>query len=370
MKRIFKIISVNILIFIILIIIVEVLLHVVPPFDRFVTYYDAETRDRIKGANEEYTYVGNDIGMISEFKVHIKNNSQGFHDSEHIFSKKANTYRILVLGDSQVKAVEVDLPKTFFKILERKFNKEGFQVEVIALGKSGFGPKEAVDLYENIGRKYNPDIVIWSFTNNNDIQDSYREFKKIITKRNLQGLSEIPDFLKFSKIATYLYTREWRDGNKSSNGLTDTTFFKGEFSYINEIDNWNQIVFLERWPPIFEQAWNSFKKYYLELIEKVHNDGKELITISSSGAYPYFLLKRNGNLDWDFDKPNRLVEKLSNENSVRFLSMKSTYDSFKKKRAKDVVFHYDGHLDEEGHILLAEVLYPPIKDFLINRSGY
>lgn len=369
MKKLFKIIFINIIIFILLLIVIEVLLHIIPPFDRFVTYYEAEARSRNEGPNKEYTYTGNNIGMISEFKVHIKNNSLGFHDSGHIFSKKANIHRVLILGDSQVEAIQVDLSKTFFKILEKKFNNEGFHVEVIALGKSGYGPKEALDLYENIGRKYNPDIVIWSFTNNNDIQDSYREFGRIIRDRKLEGLPEIPDFLKFSKIATYLYTRKWISKDKPSLELTETTFFKGEFSYINEINNWDQIVFLKRWPPVFEEAWNSFKKYYLELIEKVRNDGKILITISSSGAYPYFLLNSNENIDWDFDKPNYLVEELSKENSVRFLSMKSTYDSFIKKTSKDVVFGYDGHLNEAGHELVAKIMYSEIKNFLTQQNN-
>jgi len=369
MKKVFRLISVNLLMLLSLIIIIEIFLHIIPPFDRFITYYDAEARSRNEGADKEYTYVGNNIGMISEFKVHVKNNSLGFHDSEHIFSKKANTYRILVLGDSQVESIQVDLSKTFFKILEKKFNNEGFRVEVIALGESGYGPKEALDLYENIGRKYNPDIVIWSFTNNNDIQDSYWEFGRIIRDRKLEGSPEIPDFLKFSKIATYLYTRKWKHDGISSTQLTDTAFFKGEFSYINEVDNWDQIVFLKHWPPIFEQAWNSFTKYYLDLIEKVRNDGKILITISSSGAYPYFLLNSNENIDWDFDKPNRLVEELSNENSMRFISMKATNDLFIKKTGENVVFKNDGHLNEAGHKLVAKILYSEIKNYLTPQNN-
>jgi hypothetical protein len=363
-----KIISVNLLIFILLLIIAECLLHIIPPFDRFITYYDAGARIRNIGPYKEYTYIGNVVGRISEFKVHIKNNSLGFHDTEHTFLNNANNYRILILGDSQVEAIQVDLPKTFFKILEKKLNNEGFRTEVIALGTSGYGPKDAVDLYVNIGRKYNPDMVIWSFTNNNDVQDSYREFEDRIWKRNLEALPEIPDFLKISKIATYLYTRKWI-GENSSAELPDTTFFKGEFSYINEIDNWEQIVFLKHWPPIFVQAWDSLKNYYLELIEKIHNDGKILLTISSTGAYPYFLLDRNKNIEWDFNKPNRLVEEISNENSVNFLPMKSIFDSFIEKNHKDVTFVYDGHLNEAGHRLVAETLYSEIKELLIRRNN-
>jgi hypothetical protein len=368
LRKRLKVVSVNLLIFILLLIVTEFLLHIIPPFDRFITYYNAGVRIRNEGANKEYTYIGNNIGTISEFKVYINYNSLGFHDSEHIFPKKENVFRILVLGDSQVEAIQVDLPKTFFKLLEERINNKGFQAEVIALGKSGYGPKEALDLYQNIGRKYDPDLIIWSYTINNDIQDSYPEFQKIIRDRNINDISGIPDFLKFSKIATYLYTRKWIQKNNSSSGHTDT-IFSGEFSYINEIGNWDDIVFLKRWPPVFEQVWKSFEKYYLNLIEKIHNDGKKLITISTSGAYPYYLYRTNGNLEWDFDKPNRLVEELSKKNLVKFLSMKTKYDFFIKQTGENVAFSNDGHLNEAGHRLVAEALHLEIKQFLRNRDN-
>ena len=364
MKKIPKLILINLFVFILLLVLIEALLHIIPPFDRFITYADAEIRGENDFPNGEYTYVGNNIGMISKFKVHVKNNSLGFHDKEYSFIKKPGVKRIIVLGDSQVEAVQVDLSGTFHKILEKKLNNDGFNVEVIALGKSGYGIKEAIDLYENIGKKYDPDIVIWSFTNNNDIQDTDRKFGRIIVDRKLKDLAAIPDFLKFSKIATYLYTREWIFQNSSPTEFVDTTIFNGEFSYINGISNWDQIVFLKYWPPLFNQIRDSFSKYYLDFIEKVHSDGKILITISSSGAYPFFLLKSNENIEWDFDKPNRIVEELSNKNSVRFLSMKSTYDLYIKKTARDVVFPFDGHLNEIGHELVAEAMYPEIKHLL------
>ena len=369
MKKILKLILVNLSVFILLLIVIEGLLHIIPPFDRFITYADAEIRGKNDVPYGEFTYIGNNVGTISDFKVLVKNNSLGFHDKEYYFHRKPGVKRIIVLGDSQVEAIQVDISHTFHKILEKKLNNNGHKVEVIALGKSGYGIKEAIDIYEKLGKKYDPDIVIWSFTNNNDIQDADREFQRIIQHRKLKDLLGIPDFLKPSKIATYLYTRKWISQEESSTELGETNF-KDEFYYINKINNWDQIVFLKQWPPRFEQIWNSFSKYYLEFIGKVRNDGKNLITISSSGAIPYFLLRSNKELDWDFNKPNRLVEELSNKNAVKFLSMKSTFDLYMKNTGKDVVFSYDGHLNEVGHELVAEALYSEVKNFLGNESNY
>ena len=363
-KRIFILIFINIVVF-------EGLLHIVPPFDRYVTYEDAEIRGKNDEPNAEYTYIGNNIGMISPFKVHVKNNSLGFHDKEYSFYKKPGTKRILILGDSQVEAIQVAISKTFHKILEKELNEDGYNVEVIALGKSGYGIKEAIDTYENIGKKYNPDIVIWAFLMNNDIQDTDRKFGKLIRNRELSDIPDIPDFLKFSKIATFLYTysRKADFQRITQSRLQDTTIFSGKFSYINKIENWDYIPFLKKWSPIFSQIWDSFAKYYIDFINKVHSDGRILITVSISGVYPYFLLKSNPDIDWDFNKPNRLVEELSKENSVEFLSMKSVYESYSNKTGKSVTFGNDGHLDEAGHRLMAGVLYKEIIKYLTLRSN-
>mgnify|MGYP001198965912 CR=1 FL=1 len=52
----------------------------------------------------------------------IKINSAGLRDREHSKIKPENTFRIVILGDSQAEAMGVTLENTFWAIMEKKLN--------------------------------------------------------------------------------------------------------------------------------------------------------------------------------------------------------------------------------------------------------
>lgn len=340
----------------------EVFLNVVPPFDRFITYGDARVTARALA--KDYVYKGNAIGTISEFKVQVKNNSLGFHDKEYDYRKNRGVYRILVFGDSQVEAIQVSVEKTFHKLLEDKFRHQGRNIEVIALGKSGYGPREAAELYQHVGKKYDSDLIIWSFTDANDIQDSHPKLSLLIRERNLRRIKTIPPILESSKIATFLYTRTWRTA-EASEGSGAENIFTGEFSALNKIQNWDSLVWLDKWPPIFDEASLLFKQYYFDLIDRAKNNNKEIIVISTAGIYPRYLKERYKEFDWNFDKPDQYVKQLSAMKAVSFISMKAFFKDYRKATKRDVVYRYDGHLNQGGHRLVADALYEEVLKCLL-----
>jgi hypothetical protein len=70
-------------------------------------------------------------------------NKQGLRDYEYPYQKAKNVYRILVIGDSFIKALQVDLNKSFCKLLERNLNLcTSRHYEVINGGRSGMGTAE------------------------------------------------------------------------------------------------------------------------------------------------------------------------------------------------------------------------------------
>lgn len=102
-------------------------------------------------------------------------NRLGFMDKERQVDKPADVYRILLLGDSFVDGMNVDvyLERELAKLLpHRKF-------EVIPMGISGTGTLEHLMFYEKIGRQFHPDMVIDifvpnDFTNNSNVLESVR----------------------------------------------------------------------------------------------------------------------------------------------------------------------------------------------------
>ena len=109
----------------------------------------------------------------SSFSVNVEQNSIGAHDVEHSLKKDKGVKRILVIGDSFVESYQVSLEKIFTRRLEQLLNRsvKESKYEVISLGMSGYGSEKEYHLLRNIGIKFNPDLVILLFLEENDIRD-------------------------------------------------------------------------------------------------------------------------------------------------------------------------------------------------------
>lgn len=64
-------------------------------------------------------------------------NSWGYPDAEHRLEKPAGTYRIGFFGDSYTESIQVDLERTYFRLLDARFRDE--RMEFLAFGHTGFG---------------------------------------------------------------------------------------------------------------------------------------------------------------------------------------------------------------------------------------
>jgi len=104
--------------------------------------------------------------------THVKINSDGFRDREFSLEKPIGTFRIIMLGDSLVFGQGVELNNSLPKQLEfiLNTNQNNLAYEVLNLGVQGQNTFGEVELFKDEGLKYNPDMVIIIFCNN-DIQD-------------------------------------------------------------------------------------------------------------------------------------------------------------------------------------------------------
>jgi hypothetical protein len=108
-------------------------------------------------------------------------NSQGLRDRERPIEKPPSTYRILVLGDSYVEALQVDIEKTFWRLLEKRLQECEFRptkkIDVINLGVSGFGTGQALRILQTRGLAYAPDLVMLAVFPGNDVRNNSRELE-------------------------------------------------------------------------------------------------------------------------------------------------------------------------------------------------
>jgi lysophospholipase L1-like esterase len=113
--------------------------------------------------------------VTAEFDTHIAINAQGVRDDRDIGPKPANERRIVVLGDSLVLSVQVDLRETFCRLLEQQLNASGgpIRYRVINAGVQGYGPVEERFFFHDVARAFQPDLVIETVFVGNDAEDAY-----------------------------------------------------------------------------------------------------------------------------------------------------------------------------------------------------
>jgi len=123
----------------------------------------------------------------SERAVHVKVNSAGFRDVEHPVQKPSSAYRIVVLGDSFVFGVGVEVGDRFTDFLPGRLSGcsvlQGKRPEVINMGVAGYGPAQELILARQRAFAYQPDLVIQAFYSGNDVGDSNRALHEGMLKR-------------------------------------------------------------------------------------------------------------------------------------------------------------------------------------------
>ena len=98
-------------------------------------------------------------------------NNNGWRDRNRSYSNTRNSFRVIVIGDSEVFGYIVPKEKTYTFLLEERFKKEGKNVEIINIAYSGWGTSQQLEVLGKEATKYNPDLVIIHFVGN-DLYDN------------------------------------------------------------------------------------------------------------------------------------------------------------------------------------------------------
>ena len=123
-------------------------------------------------------------------------NSQGLRDREYPYAKPAGTRRLLVLGDSFTWGYGVADDEIFTEVLERRFENNQLNWEVLNTGVSGWSTDQEYLFLTDEGFRYQPDLVLLAFYTFNDpkevvASDQYGLSKPVFLDRNLT-LGNVP----------------------------------------------------------------------------------------------------------------------------------------------------------------------------------
>jgi hypothetical protein len=111
-----------------------------------------------------------------EFHTAIRFSSVGLRDREYTLGKQPSTWRVAMLGDSFVEAMQVPTDSMISRQLEAALHHvvpDGVRCEVMNFGVSGYGSCQQLVQLEEFVLRYEPDLVV-SVYYQNDLDDNAR----------------------------------------------------------------------------------------------------------------------------------------------------------------------------------------------------
>lgn len=102
-------------------------------------------------------------------------NSDGFRDREYSFIKPPNTFRIVMLGDSETLSIMLQEKETLARQLENLLNEksQNLNYEVLNFGVEGYNTFQELEQLNAKGLRYDPDLIILNYVLNDPEPGEY-----------------------------------------------------------------------------------------------------------------------------------------------------------------------------------------------------
>ncbi|MDD5069621.1 MAG: SGNH/GDSL hydrolase family protein [Candidatus Omnitrophica bacterium] len=337
-----------------------------------------------------------------------KYNRFGLRDYDSYSLKKGKgVCRIIVVGDSFVEALQVDLADTFENITERLLNndsslkKKYSSFEVINCGRSGWGTAQQYLWYEKNLKRFNPDIVVLAFYIGNDFNNNVYQWERLSETKGggrpyivfdekgnwhieyidkpsgkLRGVLRKSDFFRFINERITVFNLSFVKGVYGG---------KEAFSD-NLIDEYQSIVSGARIYPRLEfliknksSDFLSKSEQSLKLIELFHKavseDGHKFLFMAIPWSMQIVesvfepLFNSVGDDLFDIQWPNNYLAEFNKKMGIEqclLLEPFSEFYSLNHKSPYGFSGNIRGHFNKDGHRVTADLLYQHLKSILAN----
>lgn len=311
---------------------------------------------------EKYVYHGYDPNMGLGYINIVYWNSAGHYDFERNLAKSSNTYRIVVIGDSFVEAVQVPLARTFHKLLETSLNSSlgsgvDRKIEVIALGNSGAGQRKNRDVLVNSGLSYNPDMVLVTLYANDFCDDDPELSKEMGLSAGLPGNEFRRLVLHGYYALAFVFNR--LDERKREKIAVNPELLQWCSDYI----------------PRVEVAWNKTLEAVKASRDVCREKGIEFVLIYLGSELELkHELDPVGTIDrlkkasaasacssWEMDKSLRRVASYCAEHNIQFVSMLDSLVSAQKATGREI---FADHYTMFGHQVVARTLFCALRSLI------
>jgi len=298
-----------------------------------------------------------------KFGHEIEINSLGMRDREHGVRKEKGIFRIMLLGDSFLEAFQVRYEDSFTSIVERKLGKQfGCPIEVLNAGVSGWGTDDQLTYLKRYGLSLTPDMVVVVMTLHNDVMDNLREKFHMVREGRLvekpfrrtgwaqYKVLELKGWLAARLHLYQLFLRYWRSER-----------VRGEAQLLD-----NHVVNLFKERPIdgVKEGWEITGLLLKEMKVTIDRSGGKMAIVLVPLSLQLYenefagLVMRH-RLDREeimVDGPQKRMMRWGTQEGVQVIDLLPAFKVAAARNQGRLYLRGDGHWNEDGHRLAAEVV--------------
>ena len=311
------------------------------------------------------------VTYLPQFGRSVSFNSAGMRDREHAVERAEGVFRVLVLGDSFMEALQVPFETSFPSLLERELEKRaGRRVEVVNASVSGWGTDDELQYLTTHGMKWRPDLVLVAMTLHNDVSDNLRE--RFHTTKNgalVKTPREADSFLRYGivQLKGFLATRshsfqllmrarrarEMQRETKQLNSHVVELFREAPDGRVARGLELTAFL-LERMQVILSTEGSKVTLVLLPLVMQL-----------SEGNFREFARAATGSgRGLEIDGPQRLMTRVADRAGIAVIDLLPGFSEWAAGGRDGLYLEGDGHWNERGHRLGMDI----VARELVNRG--
>jgi hypothetical protein len=332
--------------------------------------------------------------MDGVYDVTVQYNGLGFRGPDISYDKPDDVYRIMLIGDSYVEALQVDYKSTIYarlsEMLKNVRTPDGKRIEVFGVGVTGWGTLQEYLYYHNEGYRFHPDLIVDFFVIN-DVADNnptqfynYRDLDFMIDDDRVRAIKTDEQGLAPEQSALHVNPgKRWLDAlpawlqNTAAAGLMRLLVdpprlvvpLQGELTRVHPQ---NYIYVAQPEIAGYREGWLRTQQAYEIWDKEARANGSQLIVVQVDISLAkiielstYFADQTQGWV-WDADLPTKKLAAILQPLGVPLIQTRDAYKAYADSIGKpvfDTLFYpQDWHWNATGHEVTAELLAKTLRD--------
>jgi hypothetical protein len=326
------------------------------------------------------------VNRRSEFVTSFQTNSLGLRDYEYEYRKSDDVFRIFMSGASMAEALQVENNETAENLLENKLNnyledndftykgREINKFEIWNLGHSGYSTDQAFLLIRENFIQYQPDFIIFQASPFFDPYANLRsELFEVRGEQIIWNDYKVPASLSFrlflaSNLHSYVF------GYQALH-FASNIFSEKEVADSNaDINKYYEIYSFEE-SNSTKKAWNKTEIITREYADYFTDENIPVLFSLGTSKEQINVDKfrwaiENYQLDEskiDLMKPQQRYIEILNQNKINYVDNFPIF--LERGKDNELFWEIDGHYNQEGNIVLSEILFNYLKENLLENGA-